>query len=917
MKKIEKLLCISLVVLTCIASIPLQGLMGADINYTGLFAVNAQAVSDSGTCGKNAKWKYDRNTKTLTVYGKGSMYDYDPYNGIETPYFDKETYPIKNVVISDGITRVGNSAFDYLYEESDITSVKIADSVTSIGQGAFAGAKIKEIALPKKLKKIEKAAFSGCKKLKKVTVPDSVTVIEEWAFEYCSSLEELNLGNGVKKVHDVYGGCEKLAKVTFGKNVKSFKFELMNYGNNAAPISVHKDNQYFSADKNGVLFNKNKTKLIFYPGKIKLTSYTIPKTVTAIAAEAFYGTENLETVNTSNVKKIGDRAFSTSDIKEVVMGSKLETIGEGAFNYCENLKTVKIPAGVIKIGSEAFSEESEVIVSAKNKKYHSEDGALFNKDKTTLIRYSKNNTAETYTIPETVTKISVGAFSKNDYLVNVNFPENLKTIGAGAFYSCDGLESVSLSKNISSIGEDAFSYCKALKKVSIAEGSTAVIKSWAFSDCEELDDIYISSKIYKVGEGVFISSAAYNKLENSGYNGAYYVGNVLCSVIGEPEKIEIKEGITAIADGALSYQFVKTVTIPASLKYIGKNAFESMGDLTTIKLSKDNKHFIMENGALLTKDKTRLIKYATKSSAKEYKAPDTVRYIDNYAFISGTKLENIDFSSKVNDINITMFMYTPMYENFPKDEVVYYKKHAIDFISEFSYNGFVDIKSGTKSITINEYTDNSMEAIYIPKSVEYIAYLPEDVYYEGSKEDWAKIKFDSKMEHYIDYINVHYNFNKKAKHEHSYYGSYVYPEKCFSNITVKYVCPCGDTRTEKGMLYDDHIYTEKMSIEKYATLKHNGVIYNVCGYCGKKFNKTVIKKIDSVKLSYKNTKYNGKVKTPTVEVIDSDGYKLYEREDYTLKYSSGRKEVGTYYVTVTFKGYYSGTKQLKFNIVPA
>ena len=92
--------------------------------------------------------------------------------------------------------------------------------------------------------------------------------------------------------------------------------------------------------------------------------------------------------------------------------------------------------------------------------------------------------------------------------------------------------------------------------------------------------------------------------------------------------------------------------------------------------------------------------------------------------------------------------------------------------------------------------------------------------------------------------------------------------------------------------------------------------YEICAYCKKKFDKATIAKIKTVKLSYTNTKYNGKVKKPEVIVEDSDGFRLCEGYDYTVKYSSGRKEVGTYNVTVTFKGDYSGTKQLKFNIVP-
>ena len=79
---------------------------------------------------------------------------------------------------------------------------------------------------------------------------------------------------------------------------------------------------------------------------------------------------------------------------------------------------------------------------------------------------------------------------------------------------------------------------------------------------------------------------------------------------------------------------------------------------------------------------------------------------------------------------------------------------------------------------------------------------------------------------------------------------------------------------------------------------------------------TTIRRINSVKLSATTYTYNGKVKTPTVTVKDTAGNKLVKNTDYTVKYATGRKNVGKYKVTVTFKGKYSGTKTLSFTIKP-
>lgn len=71
-----------------------------------------------------------------------------------------------------------------------------------------------------------------------------------------------------------------------------------------------------------------------------------------------------------------------------------------------------------------------------------------------------------------------------------------------------------------------------------------------------------------------------------------------------------------------------------------------------------------------------------------------------------------------------------------------------------------------------------------------------------------------------------------------------------------------------------------------------------------------------VSLSKKSYTYNGKVQTPTVTVKDFEGKALKKNKDYTLSYSSGRKLAGTYYITVKFKGAYSGSKKLSYKIKP-
>ena len=101
-----------------------------------------------------------------------------------------------------------------------------------------------------------------------------------------------------------------------------------------------------------------------------------------------------------------------------------------------------------------------------------------------------------------------------------------------------------------------------------------------------------------------------------------------------------------------------------------------------------------------------------------------------------------------------------------------------------------------------------------------------------------------------------------------------------------------------------------------ATLSANGKLKTSCSVCGKVKSNLTIYSPTTFKLSATSVTYNGKVRTPTVTVKTSAGKTLTEGTDYTVTYASGRKNVGTYNVTVKMMGKYSGTKTLSFKITP-
>lgn len=155
-----------------------------------------------------------------------------------------------------------------------------------------------------------------------------------------------------------------------------------------------------------------------------------------------------------------------------------------------------------------------------------------------------------------------------------------------------------------------------------------------------------------------------------------------------------------------------------------------------------------------------------------------------------------------------------------------------------------------------------------------------------------------------------YEINVKC--EHSYYDTYVVYETCTTEGSVIVACPCG-SKYDKSPPPLGHNY--KRIVEK-ASIGNDGFAKNVCKRCDEVTDEKVIKAPSAIELSKTEYTYNGKAVKPEVTVKNTDGALLKEGEDYTVKYSSGRKLPGKYKATVTFKGDYEGSETLLFKIIP-
>ena len=134
-------------------------------------------------------------------------------------------------------------------------------------------------------------------------------------------------------------------------------------------------------------------------------------------------------------------------------------------------------------------------------------------------------------------------------------------------------------------------------------------------------------------------------------------------------------------------------------------------------------------------------------------------------------------------------------------------------------------------------------------------------------------------------------------------------------ITQRRCKICGFTETKK-LDKKAHEWGTEYTVDQPATFAADGSKSIHCKNCETISEAIAIPRINSVKISATAYTYSGGVKTPSVTVKDANGNALHNKTDYIVQYASGRKNVGTYKVIVTFKDNYSGKKTLSYTINP-
>ena len=172
--------------------------------------------------------------------------------------------------------------------------------------------------------------------------------------------------------------------------------------------------------------------------------------------------------------------------------------------YKGSITTAVIGSGVTFLSYEAFTDCYRLTafdVDANNNVYSSENGILFNEDKTILYRCPEGKSGS-YTIPNTVTTLNGGAFAYCSKLTEVVIPNSVTAISDAAFGFCTRIEEIIIPNSVTSIGNGAFYYCIGLTKVTIP-GSVTFVDMSAFKYCSGLTELTIPNSVTTMGWNAF------------------------------------------------------------------------------------------------------------------------------------------------------------------------------------------------------------------------------------------------------------------------------------------------------------------------------------------------------------------------------------------------------------------------------
>ena len=703
--------------------------------------MNAYAIGSTGICGTNAKYSFNSKTGTLTVSGKGKIFDQKWYEDddewyVESPFANNSK--IKKVVIKDGITGFGTGYT--FYNCSNLKSVSFPKTFTdnnTIHPNQFEKCyKLEKITVDPKNKVIDsRNSCNGVvyKKMKelilacsKTVIPDTVTSINEGVFNDMKNLKEIYIPASVNQLwFTVFSNCPNVEKIVVDKN-----------------------NKNFSSGKNcNAIMNKKCTNLIF-----GCKNTVIPDTVYAMAEEAFQYCKGLKSIHLGS--KYGKYDISPGDdVYEEPMGAHY-------FKGCSSLESITVdenneryysPKGcnaIIRKKNDALivgCKNTDIPDTVKSIEHSAFSGNIACRDLTEMTIpdsvtamgssvFGNCKKLKTVKLSNNLTYVQMGAFENCTALRNVALPENIKTIASSAFYNCTSIKSIELPESLENIWFTAFGKCSSLESIHIPK-NVSTIKISAFTNCPGLKSITVDEEnktydsrdncnaiittknnslrigckntvipdtVVKIGQDAFFGCKSLKSIEIP--SSVTEIGASAFSLCSNLAGVKLPESIEKIDVSAFyKCSSLKSVTIPENASSVSSSAFKCCKNLKTIKVSSKNNTYDSRDkcNAIIETKTNKLITGCAGTSI-----PKTVKTIGSYAFADCWSLKKIEIPSGVEKLEWGAF-------------------------SNCKYLKAISFKKSLK--TIEEAAFSRCQKL-------------SSIYYSGTLNDWKKINIDYKGE---------------------------------------------------------------------------------------------------------------------------------------------------------------------------
>ena len=365
-----------------------------------------------------------------------------------------------------------------------------------------------------------------------------------------------------------------------------------------------------------------------------------------------------EEINGYKVTKIKETAFDNTSIKRIKLGNNINNIEDGAFKNASTLTYFITDNNPIykAIDGILYNNDQTTLISVPSKYENSElrinsntkfindyalytnrtiKNVIFNDSLEKIGKYAfyNVNSIEELTFPSSLITIDDYAFKQNTVLKTINFNQNLQYINSNVFYGCIKIRKLVFPNSLKEIGNDAFYHCDYLSDIKFNEGLVK-IGDRTFSNLTSLINIEFPSTLKSIGSSSF---SACSNLKTINLNNIETIGNyafVLCNSINK-------------------------INIPKTIKSIGFNPFYGILHLDASTFTiEENNNYIINDGVLFSKDKTKLISYPYGIKNTNYIIPSSVTILDNQCFAFNNSLASIELPTSVTKIDEAFYGVT-------------------------------------------------------------------------------------------------------------------------------------------------------------------------------------------------------------------------------------------------------------------